>query len=106
MTGDDTLHWSNDNGSWSACELNAKDNGTSAGGKPLHRAAYYPTGEKINGQAMFTLICEYVDQNCALGAGTKGKDETINNGRGSGTIHRQHTSLAHSATHTAMQCPV
>jgi len=84
MTGDDTLHWSNDNGSWSACELKAKDNGTSTSGKPLHRASYYPTGEKINGPALFTLICEYVDQGCALGAGTKGKDETINNGRGSG----------------------
>jgi len=82
MTGDSTLHWSNDEGSWSGCELKAKENGFSTSGKELHRAAYFPTGEKIASEAMFTLICSYVEGKCALGAGTKGKDDTISEGRG------------------------
>lgn len=78
MTGDESLHWSFDGSAWKASELRAKqENGQI-------RPAFYGTGEKISSERMFQLVCEYADGGCALGAGTKGKDETISQGRGSG----------------------
>ena len=82
ITGDECLHWSlvGQTNRWE-CK-NLEPFVRAIDGKTVRKCGLRGTGESITTDDLFTLTCKYVDEKCPLGAGSKGTDNTLTEGRG------------------------
>jgi len=81
MTGDNCLHWSKDGGQF-VCKDLAPIVKPGEDGKLIRSCGFKSTNEKLSSDDMFKLCVSYAKNGCPMGAGTAGKDNTIEEGRG------------------------
>lgn len=81
MTGDEVIKYSRDDtaGAWEACEMKPRK-------EPKHKrdVGFFHNGNTFDDDNLFDLLKKYSSKQCVLGAGTRGKDDTLTEGRGKG----------------------
>ena len=79
MTGDEVIKYSRDDksGAWEALEMKPRK-------EPKHKrdVGFFHNDNTFDNDNLFTLLKKYSSKQCVLGAGTKGKDDTLTEGRG------------------------
>lgn len=80
MTGDAVSTYSLEpDGGWERLELRPEPHKTNK-----RKCGLFTTGDRQSGGAMFNLVRQFKAKGCVLGAGSRGKDETLTTGRGDG----------------------